>query len=768
MSGIPKYLLQVAILGPTDTEIEIKPGSSIGEPIFLRTNLIIYQKKFDPITFFSLAWLTISQCQVKFMRINFKCKIQVTAKSEIIADDCVFTPYDKKCECAVEIFANSSGNFTNCHFRQASKAAIAVRDRSKVTLNNCTFSENSNTSVLVLDKSRADIISCHFSTAERFSIYLYRGSISYIFKSDFLSQNGKAVFMLTGSEAHIIKCNFKECKGGGVSIADSSKIYVNQCGFNDIGSSSIHAMKNSEAKVKYCNFETCKGNGVNFEYSTGCVYKCKFSDFDFPAIACFGPKATPVIYDSVLSKCHSIAVVSRDCASPTFSKLILSDIESHGFSISDFSNTIIESCTLKNIKRAPFCVFNGATPEIKLCSIYYENSDIENLLFQTFTKGKVVFKKNTIFSDKDNFFAKVHNYGIVDTKEFVSNYFYQTYLNNENENINQTITSGFLITIDEKYNLQIDKELSQFDHPRVFFNFSGELKENTNEEEDECEIPCAKNQESGFNINDPPNSVRPNISHSELMSNPPKSEAISLKFSGNSIIPIFSLPPHLPEVNDPKDLPQPLPEVDISFIMQNECQIEDDSDENNNENRTEGDVDAATIGHLHAGTCMRCDNGKALYVIIPCGHKVLCKKCAEECTPPKPPAPSAPNQKPQAQQPQIVPGLLNHTCPLCDTPIQRCTEEYVEQQCVICLENKCDTIILPCGHRCICYDCATRLWTEKKQCPLCQTRVLSFRHMFQIYSKEQKMETERRFALDGENKDEDLQDKPDSTDQNIF
>lgn len=777
MLNLPKYLLQVCEdPGLNDTELRIIPGKSIQEPIFLRVDITLLSTKVEPPQFFGLAWLTISQCQVKFISICLKCKIQVTAKSAIIAQDCTFTPYDKKCECAVEIFANSSGEFTNCQFEQASKAAIAVRDRSKALFMNCTFKNNSNTSILVLDKSRANIISSKFYSAERFSIYLYRNSVSYVFKSEFKSQNGKAIFMLTGSHAHIIKCNFEECKGGGISIADSSDIYVNHCRFRDIGSSSIHAMKNSKASVRNCSLKTCKGNGVNFEYSTGDVYKCEFCDFDFPAIACFGPKATPVIYDSKLSNCHSIAIVSRDCASPFFSKLIISDVESHGFSISDFSNTVIENCILKNIKKSPFCVFNGATPEIKSCFIFYNNTNNEKLLFQTFTKGKVVFKKNTVFSSDDSFIAKIHNFGIVDTKDFVSNYYYQIESDaniDEISNQNLTISKAHLIAMDNKYNLTIDKNLSQLDHDRIFGIRADENEQDDDigEEEEDYESVYLVPQEPNYSVEIPHKSVPPsNCFRSHLMINDQKLEAHSHNAYGKTIMPILSSPQSLPPIHNPIDLPPPLNEIDITFIMEHECQTEDEyTQEGAIDVDGDADVDAATIGHLHLGTCMRCHNGLADFVIIPCGHKVLCKKCSLECAPPKPSLPpQQPNQKPPAQpQPQIVPGLSTFTCPLCDTPIQRCTEEFVEKQCVICLDHKCDTIILPCGHRCICYECATQLWTEKKQCPLCQTRVLSFRHMFQIYTEEEKIESERRFSLKDDKNDNDPnpdKDKPDSTD----
>ena len=91
--------------------------------------------------------------------------------------------------------------------------------------------------------------------------------------------------MLTGCQSRITNCQFEDCQSGGITIADSSEVFVDLSSFYNLGSSSIHGIKNSNISVKRSIFHRCKGNGVNFEYSTGYVYKCKFNNFDFPAIS---------------------------------------------------------------------------------------------------------------------------------------------------------------------------------------------------------------------------------------------------------------------------------------------------------------------------------------------------------------------------------------------------------------------------------------------------------------------------------------------------
>lgn len=717
MKELPRHLKEVCIDNETKSNsYEIKSDlSEITEPIFLRHDIILSKKVLNPLSLLSLFWLTISQCVVKFININFKCKIQVTAKSQIFAENCTFTPYDSRCECSIEIFANSSAVFHNCHFTGSNKAAIAVRDRSIATISKCTFENSSNSSVLVIDKSRANIYGCTFKSADRFSVYLYRKSITDIKDSHFLEQKGKAVFMLSECQASIKNCIFNKCMGGAISFAESTECFVDLCSFFDLGSSSIHAMKNSVANVKRSFFKKCNGNGVNFEYSNGFVYRCIFNNFTFPVIACFGPKANPVIYNSVIKNCKSFAIVSRDCASPIFSNLRIFNVKSHGFSISDFSEPLIENCILKKIQKIPFCVYNGATSIIKNCLIKFQNRE-NNCLFKTFTDGNVIFNNNSIFSNALKLFVFSNYFGQVDIAQFLYNFLiYKT----EYENKKLKISEGKMLTIDENKNIKIDEDITKLNENRIFKyteeEEENEIQQNENEtfdfsKEEEEEEEKIKNENENENEKFRNNELQLKYT---FINQPTKRHANS------DPILLPSTPAKLAIIPAPLKLPKPLPELNVSEIMQKKCHNHchchhndfDDHDEN---------VDASTIGHQNLGICLRCKENLADHVIVPCGHKVLCKKCSDECT---------------SQNGDVK---IDHFCPLCDVPISKCTEEFVERKCVICLENDCDTIILPCGHRCICYECATHLWTEKKQCPLCQTRVLTFRHMFNIYTDEKK------------------------------
>jgi hypothetical protein len=107
------------------------------------------------------------------------------------------------------------------------------------------------------------------------------------------------------------------------------------------------------------HFERCQGNGVNFEFSTGFVRDCSFEGFSLPALAVFGPSANPVITDCRICRCAGIGVVARNACAPVFRGVIIDEVESHGFSLSDYSRPYVKDCVVMRIKQLPFAIFNG-------------------------------------------------------------------------------------------------------------------------------------------------------------------------------------------------------------------------------------------------------------------------------------------------------------------------------------------------------------------------------------------------------------------------
>jgi hypothetical protein len=46
------------------------------------------------------------------------------------------------------------------------------------------------------------------------------------------------------------------------------------------------------------------------------------------------------------------------------------------------------------------------------------------------------------------------------------------------------------------------------------------------------------------------------------------------------------------------------------------------------------------------------------------------------------------------------------------------TEE--SKECLVCLSEQRNTIIMPCGHMCVCLDCGEALRSRKHNCPICR------------------------------------------------
>ena len=47
-----------------------------------------------------------------------------------------------------------------------------------------------------------------------------------------------------------------------------------------------------------------------------------------------------------------------------------------------------------------------------------------------------------------------------------------------------------------------------------------------------------------------------------------------------------------------------------------------------------------------------------------------------------------------------------------------------EGECKVCFEGVIDTVILPCGHRCVCRACCKNLTGENAFCPICRTKII--------------------------------------------
>jgi len=50
-------------------------------------------------------------------------------------------------------------------------------------------------------------------------------------------------------------------------------------------------------------------------------------------------------------------------------------------------------------------------------------------------------------------------------------------------------------------------------------------------------------------------------------------------------------------------------------------------------------------------------------------------------------------------------------------------DEDGETECLICLCEQRDTLIMPCGHMCVCSGCGKELINKKQTCPICRGNI---------------------------------------------
>ncbi len=54
--------------------------------------------------------------------------------------------------------------------------------------------------------------------------------------------------------------------------------------------------------------------------------------------------------------------------------------------------------------------------------------------------------------------------------------------------------------------------------------------------------------------------------------------------------------------------------------------------------------------------------------------------------------------------------------------------EFEKIECVICLDNFVNCVLLPCNHRCVCSVCTNNLtFIVKSTCPICRIKFTEFK-----------------------------------------
>lgn len=107
--------------------------------------------------------------------------------------------------------------------------------------------------------------------------------------------------------------------------------------------------------------------------------------------------------------------------------------------------------------------------------------------------------------------------------------------------------------------------------------------------------------------------------------------------------------------------------------------------------------------------CLKCEKNKRNYFLLPCGHKALCKECAEKAL------------------------SNNENCPLCNLAFSQISNSFNvndDKTCIICCDNQADCIILPCGHVVACSSCLKNWFDSNPICPFCRNPTSEFKTVY--------------------------------------
>jgi hypothetical protein len=125
------------------------------------------------------------------------------------------------------------------------------------------------------------------------------------------------------------------------------------------------------------------------------------------------------------------------------------------------------------------------------------------------------------------------------------------------------------------------------------------------------------------------------------------------------------------------------------------------------------DAAAATeefgLQSVDAGACLACGVGERELFCAPCGHRAFCRGCR---------------------------GARAAVCPLCRSPLARVSEGFRSRDdgaCLICLTEKSDGIVLPCGHIDCCAGCLVQWFRTHAACPTCNSENVTFKKVIPDY-----------------------------------
>ena len=54
----------------------------------------------------------------------------------------------------------------------------------------------------------------------------------------------------------------------------------------------------------------------------------------------------------------------------------------------------------------------------------------------------------------------------------------------------------------------------------------------------------------------------------------------------------------------------------------------------------------------------------------------------------------------------------------------------MESECVVCMDEENTHMFMPCGHKCVCKECADLIMGGTAECPNCRTKAVGLHRVF--------------------------------------
>jgi len=505
------------------------------------------------------------------------------------------------------------------------------------------------------------------------SVEVYSGSIGTFRNCIFSKSNKAAVVVRDRSQALFDNCKFTDCKNTAILSLDNSVISAKNSKFEKCGKFAIYCHQGSKGSVTNCNFSDMPGTSIFLlKESEGIVEDCFFGSDEEGEGTCTGGISAADSSKINIKRCNfkktqtGVRAVKNSEANVYDS--VFNDVKRNGTCF-EFSKGTVRNCSFSEIAAPAIATFGyNCNPVIQDCKI--DNMSTSAIVARD-CSAPTFYRLEISNCDKRPVCA---------FSDFARPVISDCLINCEAAPIIFSVCNGAdaYITRNNIINRSGQDVFEIFTKAKVSFGSEGNR--------------FAAQLDKDIDLLD---------SHSNFTE---EAEEIQTDSGDTIVVPV----------------PQPILEIEnlneyVSRAMSSEP--------------SELEKRLLAAGEL-APHSSEVEQGATAYVYSPCGHRVdrenleTVLETLEH------------NKRVRESGEGSEIGLGD--CPICHVPVQKAVQVFEselsfgedENQCLVCMDHKADTLSLHCGHKHACYKDATKLWLEKRECCTCKARMDVFRYDF--------------------------------------